>query len=108
MVSNAVRAAIAIGMKPTTAKANAHRLAHHVKLEMQEALYAIDVDVVTLAKKLDELLEAKKPTWNPRTREWDFFPDSALQLEAVKEILRLLNAYPASKPNIEPVTLTPV
>ena len=94
---NAVRAAIAIGMKPTSAKANAHRLASAVKLEMQEALYAIDVNPVTSAKKLKELLEAKKPVWNPRKRKWEFFPDNVLQLKALQEVFRLLNLYPAPK-----------
>jgi hypothetical protein len=44
---NAVRAARYIGMRPKTAKANAHRLARALKLEMQEALHAIGMDSVT-------------------------------------------------------------
>jgi hypothetical protein len=103
---NAVRAAIAIGMKPTTAKANAHRLASAVKLEIQEALYAVGVDAVAVAKKLKELLEAKKPMWNPRKRKWDFFPDNAVRLKALQEVFRLLNLYPAPKPGVEPARLT--
>jgi hypothetical protein len=105
---NAVRTAIAIGVKPTSAKANAHRLARAVKLEMQEALDAIGMDTVAVAKKLAELLEAKKRIWNREEQKWDVFPDTTVQLEAVKEINRLLNTYPAPKPDIEPTTVTVV
>ena len=102
---NAVRAAIAVGMKPETAQANAHRLARAVRLQMTEALHAIGVDAVTLAKKLAELLEAKKPLWNRKKKRWEFFPNGAIQLEAVKEVCRLLNLYPGSKPSLEPITV---
>ena len=102
---NAVRAAIAIGMKPTTAKANAHRFTRALRLQMQEALHAIGVDAVTQAKKLIELVDAKKPWWNRKKKRWDFFPDYAIQLEAVKEINRILNAYPAPRPDIDPITV---
>jgi hypothetical protein len=105
---NAVRAAIAIGMKPTTARANAHRLARAVKLQMQEALCAIGLDTATQAKKLAELLEAKKPLWNRKKERWDSFPDNAVRLEAVKEVNRLVNAYPAPKPDVEPTIVNVV
>jgi hypothetical protein len=102
---NAVRAAIAIGMKPKTAQANAHRLARAVRLQMPEALHAIGLDVVTLAQKLAELLEAEKPLWNRKKKRWDYFPDHAIQLGVVKEACRLLNFYPAPKPAAEPITV---
>ena len=105
---NAVQAAIAIGMKPTTAKANAHRYAREVKLEIQEALYAIEVDVVTVAKKLKELVEAEKPMWNPKERKWNFLTDFAVRLEALEKVIRLLNLYPAPKPEVEPTTVNVV
>ena len=89
-------------MKPATAKANAHRLAHAMKAEIQEALHAKGLDAIVVVKKLLELLEAKKPMWNPKTKRWDFFADSAVQLEALKAVLRLSNAYPAPKPYVEP------
>jgi hypothetical protein len=94
---NAVRAAIASGMKPATAKANAHRLASAVKLEIQEALYATGVNAVTVARKLKKLVEATKYMWNPRKRKWECFPDGTVQLKALQEILRLLNIYPVPK-----------
>jgi hypothetical protein len=72
---------------------------------MQEALCAIGLDTVTQAKKLSELLEAKKPLWNRKKERWDSFSDNAVQLEAVKEVNRLLNAYPAPKPDVEPITV---
>jgi hypothetical protein len=95
---------MAIGMKPKTAQANAHRLARAVRLQTPEALYAIGVDAVTLAKKLAELLEAKKPLWNRERKRWEFFPNCAIQLEAVKEVCRLLNLYPGPKPSVEHIT----
>jgi hypothetical protein len=55
-----------------------------------------------------ELLETKKPLWNRKKECWDSFPNNAVQLEAVKEVNRFLNAYPAPKLDVEPTIVNVV
>jgi hypothetical protein len=40
----------------------------------------------------------------PKKKSWDMFDDGHLQLEAVKELNRVDDSYPAPKPDAEPMT----
>jgi hypothetical protein len=46
------------------------------------------------------------PKWNPAKGQWDMFPDFTAQLEALKQIARLLNLYPAEPSQVEPDQVT--
>ena len=101
---NAYKAALAIGMKPSTAKAGAWRIVRALKLQVAEALEMLGIDAVSQARKLIALREARLVKWNPSEEQWDTFLDSSTQMEATKEINKLLDAYPAAKrpPNETP------
>jgi hypothetical protein len=86
---NAYRAAIAIGIEPKLAKAHSWELARAVNVQLGEALAVMGVDAMSQAKQLIRLLRSK----NERIR-----------LDAIKEINRIFDAYPAPKPNVEPIT----
>lgn len=116
---NAYRSAIAAGYTPITAKANCHILARKCNIKTAEALIAMGCDGFSQAKKLLTLREAKTVKWNPdkfpgrrATKKragtfkhggWDLFEDSSTQLDATKEINRILDSYPAPKQPTEPV-----
>jgi hypothetical protein len=103
---NAYRAALAIGMKPRTGQSNAHRYANLRRLEIQQALRIVGLDEVRIALKLDEVIDATTPKWNPAKRRWDIFPDFTTQLEALKQIVQLLNLYPAEASKVDPEQVT--
>jgi len=105
---NAYQAALRIGMKVSSARANAHRYARIVNLELKPALQAAGLTAEYRAKKLKQLCEAKTPKWNPKRQAWDLFDDGHLQLEAVKEINRVDDSYPAPKPEVEPTVVNVV
>jgi hypothetical protein len=94
---NAYRSALAAGYSPITAKANCHLLAREVRVKTAEALEACGCDGFSQAEKLIELREAKTVKWNPKKNRWDTFQDGDLQLRAVQEINKILDAYPAPK-----------
>jgi hypothetical protein len=58
-------------------------------VQLGEALAVMGVDAMSQAKQLIRLLRSK----NERIR-----------LDAIKEINRIFDAYPAPKPNVEPIT----
>lgn len=92
---NAVKAARAMGYKKETAQSNAYIFQKLAKVSMSDALRAIGLDEVSQAKKLEKLREAKLVKWNPGEDQWDAFEDGRLQMDATKEINRILGAYPA-------------
>src|ERR1700724_1728262 len=69
---NATEAGIAIGMKPKTAHANAHRYVAAIRsrLSMQQVLAEAGLDRVTIAEKLAQLIDCLEPKWNPAKRQW--------------------------------------
>jgi len=91
-------------MKASSARANAHRYARIVNLELKHAIRAAGMTAEYRAKKLKQLCEAKTSKWNPKKKSWDMFDDGHLQLEAVKELNRVDDSYPAPKPDAEPMT----
>lgn len=110
---NAYRSALAAGYSPATAKSNCHLLARDINVAAADALRALGCDAFSQARKLLRLQQAKTVKWNPQkfpgtrgTKKrkgkaprggWDAFDDGDLQLDATKEINRLLDAYPAPK-----------
>jgi hypothetical protein len=50
-------------------------------------------------------MDAKEPKWNPAKTRWDTFENTTAQLEALKQINRLRNLYPAAPPPEDPITV---
>lgn len=94
---NAYKSALAAGYSATTAKAKSHLLARRANVKTAEALTLLGRDGFSQALKLIALSEAQLVKWNASDEDWDTFDDGHLQLEAVKEINRLLDEYPAPK-----------
>lgn len=86
---NAYQACIAIGISKSRARANAYKYARLVNLQLKEALRAIGVDEASQAADLKKLLRSKS---------------ERIRLDAIKEVNRILDAYPAPKPDTEPMT----
>lgn len=95
---DAVKACKAMGMKPSTAKSNAYLFKRSARVKLADALRAIGLDEVAQAKKLQKLQESLMPKWNAADEDWDHFENGSVQLEATKEINRILDAYPQEKP----------
>jgi hypothetical protein len=94
---NALQACLAMGMRPSTAKGASAVFRKRATLTLAQRLRARGLDEDSQAKKLAELREAQMPKWNAGTEDWDIFDDGHLQMEAVKEINRILDAYPAEE-----------
>jgi hypothetical protein len=77
------------GMKPGDAKGGVHGLARPINAEMQKALRAVGVDEANQAEALKKLRVSKS---------------ERIRLDAIKEINRILDAYPAPKTDVEPMT----
>jgi len=103
----AAEAARAIGMSKSSAHANAHRYVRAIRsrVDFKTALRGIGLDPISQAQKLKDLRDALMVKWNAADEDWDTFDDGHLQLEAVKEINKLLDAYPAEKQTAEPLTI---
>lgn len=105
---NAYQAAIAAGYSPATAKSNCHILARRASIRVLAALEARGCDGFDQANKLLALREARTVRWNPKKNRFDQFTDNSTQLEATKEINRILDAYPAPKEKVtdsRPITI---
>ncbi|MGB8788728.1 MAG: hypothetical protein WA755_10295 [Candidatus Acidiferrales bacterium] len=85
------------GYSESYAHSNSYELAQKVRVEVAEALRAQGRDEISQARKLKELQTAQTPKWNRRHETFQLFADNAIQLEATKEISRLLDIYPAKK-----------
>jgi hypothetical protein len=94
---NAVNACIALGMKPKSAKAHAYEYVRAIRdrVTLQQAMKRAGLDAMRVASKLNKLIDAKEPKWNPEKKRWDTFENTTAQLEAIKQTARLLNLYPA-------------
>lgn len=103
---NSTKAAMAIGMSESSARANAHRYTRAIRsrITTQQALAAQGLTADFVARKLARLANAQMPKWNPSEEDWNHFDDGDLQLRATVEVAKLSNAYPAEK-NFEPVTV---
>jgi hypothetical protein len=77
-----------------------------VIFSMQQALGAAGLDPVKIAEKLAQLIHCLEPKWNPAEKHWDFFDDTTAQLEAIRQVARLLNLYPAEPSSVEPEQVT--
>src|ERR1700732_1069908 len=75
---NGTEAGIAIGMKPRTAHANAHRYVAAIRnrLSMQQTLARAGLDRTKIAEKLAQLIDSKEPKWNAAHEDWDSFDDT--------------------------------
>lgn len=104
---NATQACISIGLSKRTAGKNAWRYqaAIRARIDMQQALDAAGLTTDRLALKLNLLLDADMPKWNPGTEDWDVFANGSLQLDAAREIAKLRNLYPAEPERDAPCTL---
>ena len=72
----------------------------HVLKAMQWLLTFAGLDHVTLAKRISEIAHgAYKAQWNKATEDWDYFPDFAQQLGAVKEALKIHELEPDRQPH---------
>ena len=80
---NAYQAALAAGYSRATAESDSYKLARLVKVKIGDALRANGVDEVSVARKLKDLLEDEDPK---------------IRLDASRECLKLLEAYPAPTP----------
>jgi hypothetical protein len=100
---NAAQAGIAIGMSQRSAHANAHRYVAAIRnrLSLQQVLAEAGLDPRKIAEKLAQLIDCLEPKWNPAEKRWDLFDNATAQLEAVKQIARLLNLYPAQPLKVE-------
>lgn len=94
---NACRSAIEAGYTRITAKANCHILARRANIKTAEALQLLGRDGFAQARHLVKLCSAKTVRWNQKKERWDTFEDASVQLDAVKEINRLQDSYPAPK-----------
>lgn len=94
---NATKALVSMGLKRKSAEAAATVFKQRARLSLAERLRERGIDADSQAKKLAELREARMPKWNAGTEDWDIFDDGHLQLEVVKEINRIQDAYPAEK-----------
>lgn len=63
----------------------------------ESALLEQGVDVAFVGKRLKNMLEAKHRRWNNATQSWETFEDYGTQLEAIREIAKLLGLYPTRK-----------
>jgi hypothetical protein len=77
------------GMKPKGAEARVHSSLRPINAEMQKALRAVGVDESNQAEALKKLRLSKS---------------ERIRLDTIKEINRLLDAYPAPKTDVEPMT----
>ena len=65
-----------------------------VRERTQKALREAGMDEYLAARKLQTLLYARKPYWNPAAGQWNFFPDYAVQMRATEGLLKALDALP--------------
>ena len=70
------------------------RVVRKKKIEYESALQAEGINPVFLARKLEDLLGAQAPRWNPKTKSWEKFEDYDAQLAAFSETAKLLDIYP--------------
>jgi phage terminase small subunit len=93
---NAYQSALAAGYSRATAESDSYKLARLVKVKMAEALRTIGVDEISVARKLKDLLEDEDPK---------------IRLDASRECLKLLEAYPdptlANAPKVQLVIYAP-
>lgn len=68
-----------------------------MKRAYQAILRARGYDAFYLTQKLEALLHAVRPQWNPATKEFEFFPDTAIQLRALENLQKILEAVPYPK-----------
>ncbi len=94
---NAYRSALAAGYARNTAKVKSCEMARLVRVKAAEALRALGIDETQVALKLKEKLGAKEFRWNPAKKKWETFIAHKPQLEATKELARILDMYPAQK-----------
>jgi hypothetical protein len=94
---NAVDAAIALGMSPESAHSHAHDYVRAIRhnVTIQQAFRRVGLVPMRVADKLNKLMDAKEPKWNQKTEQWDHFENTRAQLEAIKQVARLMNLYPA-------------
>lgn len=55
------------------------------------------IDETLLVEKLKELLEAKRPWWNPKKQAFDLFPDHRARLAALRLAFKILGSDPAER-----------
>ena len=104
---NAYKAAIAIGISKKSAKANSYLWARRCNLKMSEALRAKGLDEASQADKLLMLRDAATRIVSDPEGDGEVMevPDYRVQLEATKEINKILGAYPAEPPKLDAITL---
>jgi hypothetical protein len=105
---NAYKAGLAIGMSQGMARARSWRLVRAADFKVADVLELLGHGAERQARKLMYLSDATLPKWNPSKERWDIFEDHGTQMEAVKEINRLRDEYPAPKkpaPPESPVTV---
>lgn len=103
---NAYKAGLAIGMSQGMARARSWRIVKAANFKVADVLELLGHGAERQARKLMNLSDATMPKWNPNKERWDIFEDHGTQMEAVKEINRLRDEYPAPKkpaPPVEPV-----
>lgn len=91
---NAYRAACQAGYTERYAKSKAHKLAARLRLKAGPVLRRYGLDEVFVARKLKKLARAKRPKWNPATKQWDRFEDAGTQLGALQVMAKLLEMEP--------------
>ena len=76
------------------------------KVTCESALREAGVDEVLVARKLKDLLEAKRRRWNPKKKAFDMFDDYETQLAAAIQIVKIFGGYPSeSEDNQAPVMI---
>jgi hypothetical protein len=102
---NAVQACISIGMSASNAHAHRYLKACRHNAAIQKALDAVGLDPIFVAQRIRKLALAKEVKWNLRSKKWNVFENTTAQLEALKQINRLRNLYPAEPATQDPVTI---
>jgi hypothetical protein len=106
MTSTAVDAAT-LGMSPESAHSHAHDYVRAIRhnVTIQQAFRRVGLDPMRVADKLNKLIDAKEPKWNPAKKRWDTFENTTAQLEPIKQTVKLLNLYPIEPAAQEPITV---
>lgn len=94
---NAKRAAIDAGYSESYAQSSSYKLVARLQLKMGPVLRRFGLDEVKVAHKVEQLLEAKTPKWNPESKGWDVFEDGGTQQRALDTLADLLDARPPRK-----------
>lgn len=71
-----------------------------------EAMDALGLSDAKILQKLRQVTNATTAKWNPNKKQWDHFPDHAVQLKALDMALKLKGHYPRAGEAKEPVPVT--